>query len=136
MAGAGSDGVRKIRVKMDYSPSSKKALDWAIANLLHHGDTLVVLHVLHQSHGGDHELWAKSGSCKSKPQPSHTEMLSSSSSHFLVHITANRKNFCFMCFSCEVKSFPMKFLSFKGDLRISHWIPCWIPHVCSTDPPL
>jgi hypothetical protein len=71
MAGAGSDGVRKIGVAMDYSPSSKKALDWAISNLLRHGDTLVVVHVLH--HGAEeakHALWAKSGSRKSKPRPS------------------------------------------------------------------
>ncbi|GJM88759.1 hypothetical protein PR202_gb01422 [Eleusine coracana subsp. coracana] len=60
MAGAGSDGVRKIGVAMDYSPSSKKALDWAVQNLLRKGDTLVVLHVLHHGSEG-HALWAKSG---------------------------------------------------------------------------
>ncbi|XP_062179984.1 universal stress protein PHOS34 [Phragmites australis] len=63
MAGAGEDGERRIGVAMDYSDSSKKALDWAIDNLLRRGDTLVVLHVLH--HGGEeaqNTLWAKSGS--------------------------------------------------------------------------
>lgn len=74
MAGAGSDGVRKVGVAMDYSPSSKKALDWAIQNLLRHGDTLVVLHVLHQ-HAGDHALWAKSGSRKAEPPSSSPECL-------------------------------------------------------------
>jgi nucleotide-binding universal stress UspA family protein len=52
-------------VAIDYSESAKKALDWAIDNLLHHGDTLVVVHVLH--HGAEetkHTLWAKSGSRK------------------------------------------------------------------------
>ena len=65
MAGAGPDGERRIGVAMDYSDSSKKALAWAVDNLLRHGDTLVVLHVLH--HGGEetkHALWAKSGSRK------------------------------------------------------------------------
>uniref|UniRef100_A0A0A9CRJ2 UspA domain-containing protein n=1 Tax=Arundo donax TaxID=35708 RepID=A0A0A9CRJ2_ARUDO len=63
MAGAGADGERRIGVAMDYSESSKKALDWAIDNLLRQEDTLVVLHVLH--HGGEESkraLWAKSGS--------------------------------------------------------------------------
>ena len=64
MAGGGSgDGERKIGVAMDYSASSKRALEWAIQNLLRRGDTLVVLHVLH--HGGEeakHALWSKSGS--------------------------------------------------------------------------
>ena len=65
MAGAGADGERRIGVAMDYSDSSKKALAWAVDNLLRHGDTLVVLHVLH--YGGEeakHTLWAKSGSRK------------------------------------------------------------------------
>ncbi|KAG2627116.1 universal stress protein PHOS32-like [Panicum virgatum] len=63
MAGAGADGERRIGVAMDYSDSSKKALGWAVDNLLRRGDTLVVVHVLH--HGGEetkHALWAKSGS--------------------------------------------------------------------------
>ncbi|KAF2931077.1 hypothetical protein DAI22_05g183300 [Oryza sativa Japonica Group] len=64
MAGGGrADDERRIGVAMDYSASSKRALDWAIANLLRRGDHLVVLHVLH--HGGEeakHALWGKSGS--------------------------------------------------------------------------
>ncbi|WVZ98810.1 hypothetical protein U9M48_044191 [Paspalum notatum var. saurae] len=62
-SGAAADGERRIGVAMDYSDSAKKALDWAVDNLLRHGDTLVVLHVLHS--GGEeskHALWAKSGS--------------------------------------------------------------------------
>jgi nucleotide-binding universal stress UspA family protein len=66
MAGGGrADDERRIGVAMDYSASSKRALDWAIANLLRRGDHLVVLHVLH--HGGEeakHALWGKSGSRK------------------------------------------------------------------------
>jgi len=66
MAGssAEADGERRIGVAMDTSASSKKALDWAIKNLLRRGDTVVVLYVLHP--GGDEAkraaLWAKSGS--------------------------------------------------------------------------
>ncbi|XP_051207118.1 universal stress protein PHOS32 [Lolium perenne] len=62
--GKDEDGVRKIGVAMDYSASSKRALEWAIRNLLRRGDTLVVLVVQHSS--GDEAkraaLWAKSGS--------------------------------------------------------------------------
>uniref|UniRef100_A0A0E0DSB6 UspA domain-containing protein n=1 Tax=Oryza meridionalis TaxID=40149 RepID=A0A0E0DSB6_9ORYZ len=69
MAGGGrADDERRIGVAMDYSASSKRALDWAIANLLRRGDHLVVLHVLH--HGGEaakHALWGKSGSRDSVP---------------------------------------------------------------------
>jgi len=76
-AAAAADGERRIGVAMDYSESAKKALDWAIDNLLHHGDTLVVLHVLH--HSGEetkHALWAKSGSRKhSHPYPYFTTQM-------------------------------------------------------------
>jgi nucleotide-binding universal stress UspA family protein len=73
--GKDEDGVRKIGVAMDYSPSSKRALEWAIRNLLRRGDTLVVLLVQHSS--GDEAkraaLWAKSGSRKLPlPTPKQT----------------------------------------------------------------
>ncbi|KAF6990432.1 hypothetical protein CFC21_007624 [Triticum aestivum] len=61
--GADADGERRIGVAMDYSASSKRALEWAVRNLLRRGDTVVVLHV--QRHGGEeakHAVWAKSGS--------------------------------------------------------------------------
>ncbi|XP_037439680.1 universal stress protein PHOS32-like [Triticum dicoccoides] len=48
---------------MDYSASSKRALEWVVQNLLRRGDTVVVLHV--QRHGGEeakHVVWAKSRS--------------------------------------------------------------------------
>ncbi|CAM0955242.1 unnamed protein product [Alopecurus aequalis] len=69
MAGSGSksaetDGERRIGVAMDYSASSKSALDWAIRNLIRRGDTVVVLYVLHPDGDGAKQaaLWAKSGS--------------------------------------------------------------------------
>ena len=58
---------------MDYSASSKRALEWAVRNLLRRGDTVVVLHV--QRHGGEeakHAVWAKSGSRKRSTRPPHT----------------------------------------------------------------
>jgi nucleotide-binding universal stress UspA family protein len=72
--GKDEDGVRKIGVAMDYSASSKRALEWAIRNLLRRGDTLVVLVVQHSS--GDEAkraaLWAKSGSRKLAHSPAST----------------------------------------------------------------
>jgi len=57
-------GAKKIGVAMDFSKTSKKALDWTIDNLLKKGDTLVVIHVMSSKHVDEskHSSWIKTGS--------------------------------------------------------------------------
>ncbi|KAI3898932.1 hypothetical protein MKW92_030229 [Papaver armeniacum] len=53
----------KIGVAMDFSKSSKIALQWAIDNLLDKGDTIYIIHCKHEdSIETGNLLWAKSGS--------------------------------------------------------------------------
>ncbi|KAH8506059.1 hypothetical protein Peur_007729 [Populus x canadensis] len=52
-------GDRNIGVAMDFSPSSKNALKWAIDNLVDNGDILYLIHINPNSHN---QLFAKSGS--------------------------------------------------------------------------
>ncbi|PRQ43078.1 putative universal stress protein A [Rosa chinensis] len=54
---------RRIGVAMDFSKSSKNALQWAVDNLVDKGDTLCIIHI--NSNKVDESrnvLWAKSGS--------------------------------------------------------------------------
>ncbi len=56
-------GARKIGVALDFSKSSKNALQWALDNLADKGDTLFIIHINPNSPGkSGSSLWAKSGS--------------------------------------------------------------------------
>ncbi|XP_011094934.1 universal stress protein PHOS32 [Sesamum indicum] len=54
---------RRIGVAMDFSKSSKAALQWSIDNLADKGDIFYILHVKHHSLSESlHQLWSESGS--------------------------------------------------------------------------
>ncbi|KAL6138795.1 hypothetical protein ACLB2K_064074 [Fragaria x ananassa] len=54
---------RRIGVAVDFSKSSKNALQWAIDNLVDKGDTLHIIHINSNKHDESRNvLWAKSGS--------------------------------------------------------------------------
>ncbi|KAH9324589.1 hypothetical protein KI387_004767 [Taxus chinensis] len=56
-------GVRNVGVAMDFSTTSKYALQWALDNLADKGDHVVIIHVhSHQAETGQTQLWEKSGS--------------------------------------------------------------------------
>ncbi|KAF8048531.1 hypothetical protein N665_2481s0002 [Sinapis alba] len=57
-------GGRKIGVAVDFSECSKKALNWAIDNIVHDGDHLILITVAHDMHyeEGEMQLWEAVGS--------------------------------------------------------------------------
>jgi len=57
-------GDRSIGIAVDYSPSSKSALKWALDNLADKGDRIVVIHINQnkEPESGQSQLWEKSGS--------------------------------------------------------------------------
>lgn len=86
---------RRIGVAMDFSKSSKNALQWAIDNLVDKGDTLHIIHINNNKHDESRNvLWAKSGSRKYiKPSSFYylfvTEMLISPNS-WIINLEAWR----------------------------------------------
>ncbi|KAG9157881.1 hypothetical protein Leryth_000053 [Lithospermum erythrorhizon] len=53
---------RKVGVAMDFSKSSKRALEWAIDNLADKGDTFYIIHISHHKlDESRNQLWSKSG---------------------------------------------------------------------------
>lgn len=57
-------GDRNIGIAVDYSPSSKSALQWALDNLADKGDRILIIHVNQSKapESGQSQLWEKSGS--------------------------------------------------------------------------
>nr|ABK22475.1 unknown [Picea sitchensis]ABK23200.1 unknown [Picea sitchensis]ACN40676.1 unknown [Picea sitchensis] len=57
-------GDRSIGIAVDYSPSSKSALKWALDNLADKGDRVVVIHINQnkEPESGQSQLWDKAGS--------------------------------------------------------------------------
>lgn len=57
-------GGRRIGVAVDFSECSKKALSWAIDNLVRDGDHLILITILHDMHyeEGEMQLWETVGS--------------------------------------------------------------------------
>nr|XP_043635860.1 universal stress protein PHOS32 [Erigeron canadensis] len=54
---------RKVGIAMDFSNSSKAALQWAIDNLADHGDTFYLIHVkTHPGNEAKNQLWESTGS--------------------------------------------------------------------------
>ncbi|KAJ3695953.1 hypothetical protein LUZ60_001330 [Juncus effusus] len=55
--------IRTIGIGMDYSPSSKSAVQWAIDNLVKSGDTIILIHAVSgKKNQVDKTLWGDSGS--------------------------------------------------------------------------
>eukprot|EP00252_Welwitschia_mirabilis_P007531 TRINITY_DN1896_c0_g1_i1.p1 TRINITY_DN1896_c0_g1~~TRINITY_DN1896_c0_g1_i1.p1 ORF type:complete len:164 (+),score=27.09 TRINITY_DN1896_c0_g1_i1:102-593(+) len=56
-------GDRVVGVAVDFSPSSKYALKWALDNLADRKDRIIIIHVHHtKAEAGKTQLWEKSGS--------------------------------------------------------------------------
>jgi len=55
--------TRTIGVAMDFSPTSKLALRWAVDNLINHGDQIILINVQPpQAHHTRKELFEDTGS--------------------------------------------------------------------------
>lgn len=55
---------RTIGIGMDYSPTSKQAVQWTVDHLVRSGDTVILIHVVSGKgdHGDQKVLWGDTGS--------------------------------------------------------------------------
>ncbi|XP_042516655.1 universal stress protein PHOS32 [Macadamia integrifolia] len=58
------EGDRRVGVALDFSPCSKKALKWAVENVVRDGDHLILINVQPEGYyeGGEMQLWETTGS--------------------------------------------------------------------------
>lgn len=58
------DGTRRVGVAVDFSVCSKKALQWAVDNIVRNGDHLILVTVVPEGglEKGEQQLWEASGS--------------------------------------------------------------------------
>lgn len=58
------EGDRRVGVAVDFSPCSKKALKWAVDNLIRNGDHLILLTIRPEGNyeTGEMQLWEVTGS--------------------------------------------------------------------------
>lgn len=58
------EGLRAVGVAVDFSPCSKKALEWTVDNLVRDGDHLILVNVQHSGYyeEGEMQLWEATGS--------------------------------------------------------------------------
>lgn len=55
---------RRVGVAVDFSPCSRKALSWALNNLIRKGDHLILLNIQPEAYyeSGEMQLWETTGS--------------------------------------------------------------------------
>lgn len=58
------EDYRRVGVAIDFSPCSRKALEWTVNNIVRKGDHLILVTVLREGHyeEGEAQLWQATGS--------------------------------------------------------------------------